>query len=993
MRLRLRITVLTTLVLTALRAATAAADEAQFRQQVAPIFEIRCVSCHHGEKPKGGLSLTTRAGLLAGGESGPAIVPGKSDEGVLIEYVSGEKPEMPKNGAALTAAQVASLREWIDSGAQWPADLVLQDAQRAGPDWWAFQPIRRPDHPKVKNRAWVRNPVDAFVLARLEAAGLAPAPPAERIALLRRATFDLTGLPPTPAECDAFLADQSPDAFGKLVDRLLASPCYGERWGRHWLDVVHYADTQGFENDARRPNAWRYRDYVIDAWNRDKPFDQFLREQIAGDVIDPSNPQAIAALGFLGTGPWDKIGHEALAGDLRRRARSDELDDIVNTVVATTLGLTINCARCHDHKFDPLPQRDYYRLVAVFAGVRHGERPLRPGADHDRQRQATELNLALAQIKGELGRLDRVPFDLADVVAGGNGFGSGNRERGVDPRSGQATSGKLGILPGLETNKFVTSQLPFIDGTVIPNGAAQISSTGITIQTRATDGQSWDYIQPGKVLSQDTAEIDGVDYAADGHSMIALHANKAITFDLAAIRKAVPDYQSLRFQAVAAYGGLGAGASADFAVYVDGRMRSEKRNIDHASGGTALDVPIADDERFLTLVATDGGNGIAYDQIFFGDPRLIAVQPDGTAAKNKPEPDSQAKKALLERRQSLQRQLAELAIEEKVYAVVSQSPPATHLLSRGDPESPAEEVTPGALSVIKSLPADLGAVDSPEENRRAALAAWLTDPANPLVRRVAVNRLWHYHFGTGLVATPSDFGFNGDRPSHPELLDWLASELLDRQWSLKQLQRTIMLSSTYQQSCGPNEKAQQIDGGNRLLWRMNRRRLEAEEVRDAILAVSGKLDITTGGPGFEDFEYIEKYAPVYQYVVADKAELWRRAIYRFSVRSVPNPFLETLDCPNPSILAPARNRTTTALQALSLLHNPFVLKQSDYFAQRIRSEAPDQPRAQVRLAYRLAFARDPSDREVAEAMEFASNHDLSALCHLLYNASEFVYVD
>jgi mono/diheme cytochrome c family protein len=970
------------------RAASAAADETQFREQVAPIFAARCVACHHGEKPKGGLSLATRAGLLTGGESGPAIVPGKSDEGTLIDYVSGDKPEMPKNGAALSAAQVTLLRKWIDAGAAWPADLVLKDAQRAGDDWWAFQPISRPDPPVVKDAAWVQNPIDAFVLARLEAAELTPAPRADKLTLLRRATFDLTGLPPTPAECDAFLSDDSPGAFGRLIDRLLESPNYGERWGRHWLDVVHYADTQGFENDARRPNAWRYRDYVIDALNRDKPFDLFLREQIAGDVLDPNNPQAIAALGFLGTGPWDKIGHEALAGDLRRRARADELDDIVNTVVATTLGLTLNCARCHDHKFDPLLQRDYYRFSAVFAGVKHGERPLRPGTDDRRLQQVAELKSKLARLQAETGRRDRSPIDLADIVAGGNGFGSGQRDRGIDPRSGQASSGKLGILPGLEVNKFTPSQLPFIDGTVIPNGALQISSTGLTIQTRGTDGQSWDYIQPGKVLAQDTAEIDGVDYAAAGHSMIALHANKAITFDLAALRQALPEYRSLRFQAVAAYGGLGAGADADFAVYVDGKLRAEKRNINHAAGGTALDLSIADDQRFLTLVATDGGNGIAFDQIFFGDPRLVTNKPDDVPASA-----DAAKTALLDERHSLERQLADLSVDEKVYAVVTQTPDATHLLTRGDPESPGEEVAPGGLSVLKALPADLAAADAPDGVRRAALAAWLTHPDNPLVRRVAVNRLWHYHFGTGLVATPSDFGFNGDRPSHPELLDWLASQLLERKWSLKQLHRTIMLSSTYQQACAPSETGQQIDGGNRLLWRMNRRRLEAEAIRDSILAASGKMNRTAGGPGFEDFEYIEKYAPVYKYVVADRPELWRRAVYRFSVRSVPNPWLETLDCPNPSILSPTRNHTTTALQALSLLNNPFVLRQAGYFAERVRVEAADQPSAQIRLAYRLAFAREPSDREIIEALDFVAHHDLTALCHTLFSASEFVYVD
>jgi Protein of unknown function (DUF1553)/Protein of unknown function (DUF1549)/Planctomycete cytochrome C/NPCBM/NEW2 domain len=987
MRQTYLVLILGTLILASSSRARAADDEKLFREQIGPIFASRCLACHKGDHPKGDLSLTTRESFLKGGESGAAIVPGDPDASLLVQYVSGAKPDMPKNGAALSAAQVAALRDWIKAGAQWPADLVLQDTQRAGADWWAFQPIARPSPPEVKDPAWVVNPIDAFVLSRLDEAGLEPASRADKLTLLRRVTYDVIGLPPTLAECDAFAADDSPDAFAKVVDRLLASPNYGERWGRHWLDVVHYADTHGFESDQKRPDAWRYRDYVIDAFNRDKPFDQFLREQIAGDVVDPDNPQAIAALGFLGTGPWDKIGHEAVAADLRRRARADEVDDIVNTVVATTLGLTLNCARCHDHKFDPLPQRDYYRVAAVFAGVKHGQRPLQAAKNEQQIKQVAELKLALARVKAELGRIDRAPLELADVVAGGNGFGSGELERGLDPRSGQASSGKLGILAGLQVNQFMRSQTPFVDGMVVPNGATPITSTGIVIQTQPTDGQSWDYIQAGKVLSQDTAELGGIDYAAPGHTMIALHANKALTFDLAAIRQALPQYHGLRFQAVAGYGGLGAGADADFAVYVDGMLRTQRRNISHASGGTALDEPLADHERFLTLVATDGGNGIAFDQIFFGDPRLVPDEPVSAEP-----PDSPAKTALLDERRRLEAQLSELTKEENVYAVVSQQAPPTHLLKRGDPESPAEEVTPGALSVVQAISADLAAAEAPEQERRAALARWLTDPANPLVRRVAVNRLWHYHFGAGLVATPSDFGFNGDRPSHPELLDWLASELLEQRWSLKRLQRTILLSNTYQQSCASNPAAETSDRGNRLLWRMNRRRLEGEAFRDAVLAVSGKLNPQHGGPPFEDFVYIEKYAPVYQYIVDDRPELWRRTVYRFTVRSVPNPWLETLDCPNPSIQTPARNRTTTALQALALLNNPFVLQQSKYFAERLRSAA-ESPAEQVRLAYHLAFAREPSDQEAAEASEFIDQHDLAELCHLLLNASEFVYVD
>ena len=434
------------------------------------------------------------------------------------------------------------------------------ECSRADANWWALQPIKRSKLPAVRNSSWVRTPIDAFILAGLEEADLQPTVPADKVTLLRRTTFDLIGLPPTPEEVDAFLADQSPEAFARVVDRLLNSTHYGERWGRHWLDVVHYADTHGFESDGRRPNAWRYRDYVIQALNDDKPYDRFLSEQIAGDVIAPDDPQAGAALGFLGTGSWDKIGHEAKAGDLRRKARADELDDLITTVVTASMGLTINCARCHDHKFDPIPQRDYYRLSAVFAGVKHGDRPLVADAQQLQQARIDGLRDDRAKILAELGRLERTSISLADLVAGGNGFGSGHRDRGLDPRSGEPTTGKQGILIGLEANKFVRANSPFIDGTVVPaggSGPVPISSTGLLADLPPTDGQSWDYIQSGPVLSQDTSKLADIDYSAAGHAMIGLHANKALTFDLQAIRQAYPEYGALRFQGVAGYGGTG----------------------------------------------------------------------------------------------------------------------------------------------------------------------------------------------------------------------------------------------------------------------------------------------------------------------------------------------------------------------------------------------------------------------------------------------------
>jgi Protein of unknown function (DUF1553)/Protein of unknown function (DUF1549) len=593
--------------------------------------------------------------------------------------------------------------------------VSAQETHRAGTDWWSLQKIVRPEAPTVKQREWVRNPIDAFVLAKLEAKVLSPAIPADRKTWARRVTFDLTGLPPTPKEIDDFVNDRSVDAFDKLVDRLLASPAYGERWGRHWLDAVRFSESHGFEYDRLRENAWHYRDYVIKAFNDDKPYALFVQEQIAGDVLTPVTKDGITATGFLVAGPWDQAGHGSASPTVRGRAREDELEEMLGTVGQTFLGLTVNCARCHDHKFDPLLARDYYRLKAVFEGVYHGDR---------------------------------------------------------------------------------------------------------------------------------------------------------------------------------------------------------------------------------TLTTRD-----------------------------------------------------EAPAEVKTFAAVIQKPGPTYLLKRGDLEMKAELVTAGPPPSVKGPPADFNlAADAAEGEGRRQFAAWVVHHDNPLVWRVMANRVWQHHFGQGIVRTPNDFGFNGDRPTHPELLDWLAFTFREQGGSIKKLHRLIVLSAAYRQSAAFNPQAAEVDADNRLLWRFAPRRLEAEAVRDAMLSVSGRLNPQMGGPSFRPFKISLFNSAFYHLLEIDSAEFNRRSIYRMNVNSARDPVLETLDCPDPSVKTPQRATTTTPLQALALMNNSFIQRQAIAFADRIRKEAGDTLEAQIDLAYRLAFGRLATKNERQHASEVAKEHGMRAVCWAILNSSEFVYI-
>lgn len=819
--------------------------------QAGVVLAGRCLSCHSTDKTAGGVDLSTQAGAKAAGVVG---VSDPQKNRLLRAVVSGKMPPSGK----LPADQIATLTAWVKAGAPYPR-TGLKTVSLPDQPLWSLQPIRRAQPPTSRWDKLARNPIDRFLFKKQAEKGLAPSQPASRLALIRRVTVDLTGLPPTPEEVDTFLADRSPDAYEKVVDRLLASSAYGERWGRHWLDVVRFGESHGYEQNHLRPNAWPYRDYVIKSLNEDKPFDQFIREQLAGDAVGKGDPWAEVATGFLVAGVHDTVGNQAEEG--RRQQRANDLDDIVSTTGEAFLGLTVGCAKCHDHKFDPIPQRDYYRLAAVFAGVRHGERTLGAPAGNGSRR--------LEQFDPVRARFIR--FTITATSDGAEPcldelevYGSeGDRNLALASNGAKATASSL--LPG-----YPIHQIPHLNDGGLGNDRSWISSER---------GKGWAQIElPAPAL------VSRVIWSRDGSPTPRF-------------RDRVP---------------------------------------------TAYRVEVSED-------------GAAWK----------------TVAQNRPGPATAVGPGM------------------PVFAGQFGKPDPVHFLTRGDVMQRGEELQPGALSRLPALPADLSAKTEPE--RRLALASWLTDPRNPLTSRVLVNRIWHYHFGRGLVGTPSDFGHNGEKPSHPELLDWLAANLMDHGWKLKRLHRLIVTSYAYRQSSEADPKRQAIDAGNQFLWRMPLRRLEAEAVRDAVLTTSGKLDRRMGGPGYPLFKYRVVNVAIYEPLEEFGPETWRRGVYRQAARAIRDDLLGSLDCPESSQRTPRRESTTTALQALSLLNGSFMNQQAGFLAERVRKEAGDTPQAQVNRGFRLAFGRSPNAQEGAAGVELVRKHGLEALCRALLNANEFLY--
>jgi hypothetical protein len=975
----------------------AVAMDINFERDIRPLLIDRCSDCHGSDLQEARLRLDVRHRAIKGSEFGPVITAGNAATSPLMQRVmhTDDTQRMPPDGP-LPASEIALLKQWIDQGAVWPESDTDRQAREAEHDprleHWAWQPVVRPALPAATPTSRSAHPIDLFLAASLHDAGLEQAPEADRRTLIRRLSFDLLGLPPHPVAVAAFEEDTRPDAYEQLLNELLASPHYGERQARHWLDIAHYADTHGFERDQIRETAWRYRDWLINAFNDDLPYDAFLRRQIAGDVIAPDDPQFTIATGFLAAGPWDFVGQvETKSGVLRRQARADDLDDLITQVMTAACGVTINCARCHDHKLDPISQREYYAITAIFSGVTRGERSASPAADAHHAAEKKRLATAVAETRATIGRLTGRGLDLADIVGGGDGYATGTAGAGLHPLTGTLLEASpMGFLEGVTPNTPVAVAHPLIAAVFVPTGPGPVPVTtdGLTVPgIAATSSAAWDAIRHGPVNSQHATTLDGVDYATDGHTLLGLHANAGITFDLTAIR-ATTAMSDPVFRCIVGYGGKTPVDGADYTIAVDGRVTASGR-LGRDDGGVSLEIPLAPESRYLTLISTDAGNGISHDQIFFADARIEGTPADATAE------DRAALAIAQQRLHELEQQRRAIAPPATFYGPVPQEPATIHRLTRGNPETPAESVAPAALECLSGVSSNIVSGDASDAQRRLAFANWVTSPSHPLTARVIVNRLWQSHFGKGLVDTPSDFGLGGSRPSHPELLDWLAAELVAHDWSLKHLHRLICTSAAYrQQSHGVllTEKARRHDADNRLLWRQNPRRVDAESLRDATLAVSGCLNTEMFGPGYRDFDYEEAYAPVYTYLTADAPELWRRTIYRFIVRSTPSQLLTTLDCPNPANLTPVRLETTTPLQSLALLNNDFLLRQAEHFATRLANEA-DTPEDQVRRGFALAFQRQPDPVERNAAVALLSEAGLTQFCRMLLNANEFVTID
>jgi hypothetical protein len=916
-----------------------AARTMDYAKDVQPLLARHCYKCHGPDKQESSFRLDQKGAALRGGDWGDKpLVVGKSAESPLIKAVGGLLPDlkMPPKGELLTADEIGILRAWVDQGLSWPD--TGDAGEKLTTDHWSFQPVKvvlskAAADPRAKNL------VDGYLLDRLQENGLDFSPPADRVSLIRRLYFDLIGLPPTPDDVAAFVADQRPDTYERLVDRLLASPRHGERWARHWLDVVRFAETNGFETNTPRPDAYHYRDYVIRALNADKPYDRFVFEQLAGDSVGED-----AATGYLVAGPMDQVKSPDI--NLTQMQRQDELADIVSVTGMTFLGLTTGCARCHNHKFDPITQQDYYSLQAVFAGVQHGTRAMRTPAEKGRESEIAALQKRLSEVESELRGLEQSHEPLASVA-----------DNPAADKLRPPVNSRLNI------ERFSPVRAKFLRFTIEATNSSEPCVDELEVY--AVDGDKTS--SPNLALASSGAKVTSSGNLA-GFAIHKLeHVNDGKYGNSQSWISSAPGtgWVQIELKEPAEVGRVVWGRDRN-GVYADRLAVKYKIETAALEGKWEL---VASSKDRLPL-----GNGAANSVNRFAFlPAEQRARAEGLAAEN----------------QRLAEKLKSLQNVNVAYAGTFSQPGATYRLYRGDPMQKREEVPPDALGVIGSLQLK---TSEAEQARRVALANWLVKGENPLPARVMANRLWQHHFGTGIVATPSDFGKNGIPPTHPELLDRFASELIRSGWSLKKVHRLILRSAAYQQSSRPQERGLAIDASSRLLWRYPPRRLEAEVVRDCVLAVTGSLDLSMHGPGYSVFlpndNYVRVYTPKTEWTDGE----WRRMIYMTKVRMEQDPVFGALDCPDAGQASAKRSRSTTALQALNLFNSSFMLQQSDLLATRVKLLAGDDAAAQVHQLFVLAFNREPNREEQAGALGLLREHGLAALCRAVLNANEFVFV-
>jgi hypothetical protein len=836
--------------------------------------------------------------------------------------VTQDEPEiaMPPEGEPLSAEAIQVLRDWIDQGAEGPADEVVDRKELP----WSFRPVQRPALPSSPES------IDQLLeaqRARQDLAGLGFSAEADRVTLIRRLYLVMHGLPPTPVEVDQFVQDNVPGAYERLVDRVLASPRYGERWARHWLDIARFAESNGFETNRVRANAWPYRDYVIEAFNTDKPYDQFVREQVAGDAL-----RADAGTGFLVAGAFDLVKSPDV--NLTLMQRQDELADIINTTGTAFLGLTLGCARCHDHKFDPVSQRDYYALQGVFAGVNFAPRPL--------PRERT------AQTDLEVARLGEQVRQHEERLAGLRARAAG-------------TPGPAGKLR------------PAVNAQLNEDSFPAVKTTAVRFTIRATNASE-------PCLD----ELEVFDPSGKNVALASSGAKPSASGTLAG-------YEIHKLEH------LNDGQVGNNRSWISNTAGKGWVRIDFPTQVTITKVGWGRDrnQQFRDRVATD----YSIEVLLEGDNwREVASSadrepfgPEDPRAFLKRLPQEEAAEAgrLLDQVAEARRRISELTDGLNAWLGTFSQPPEIRRLHRGDHTLPREVVPPGGLGVFGDLAM---APNEPEQQRRLKLANWLASRENPLTARVMVNRMWHYIFGAGLVDTPSDFGGNGVPPTHPELLDWLADEFVQSGWSIKHLQRLILATRAFRQSSAPRAEGLKADSAARLLWRYPPRRLEAEAIRDCILASSGVLDLTMGGPGFflqkVEVDNVYRYFPKEEFGPPE----FRRMVYLNRIRQEQDPVFGSFDCPSGNQVTPKRARSNTPLQALNLFNSPFILQQASFLARRLRTEAGADVEAQVRLSFQLTVARSPDEFELQASRKMIQEHGLEAFCRALFNTSEFLFL-
>jgi hypothetical protein len=991
-----------------------------FEERVRPVLVQRCQGCHGPQKQRSGLRVDSPEALRKGGEHGPALAD-KADESLLLKVVSrGEPFQMPPRDK-LPDRERADLITWIRMGAPWPGGSVAvrPNPEKGGPNFtaadrafWAFQKPTEPNLPAVRDRAWVRTPIDQFILAGLEAKGLRPAPAAERRALLRRVTYDLIGLPPTPDEIEAFVKDTRADAYERVVDRLLASPRYGERWGRHWLDVARYADSNGMDENLAFANAWRYRDYVIAAFNKDKPYDRFVREQLAGDLLTPDpddsvNAERLIATGFLSLGP------KMLAEDDPVKMQMDIVDEQIDTVGRTFLGLTLGCARCHDHKFDPLPMADYYSLAGIFKSTktmdtfsvvaRWHERPFASKEAQEKQRRHQETCAerkallqtrraavqrdVLAEVRGKASAYVEAAGELQKValktlmndqetakVPGVLVIEAENFDRGNVLKDTTHYGPKIGVI----LNKGELPNFAEYDVKVAEAGVYQLE-----LRYAAADSRPVQVLLNGKVVKSDAAGSKTGSWFPDTQTWAAecLVTLRAGVNTLRLFREQ-PFPHIDKFALVPRQALHGTALTPEqWAVAKDLRSEILRQWLRYL------------DEKKLVASAKSLEQTLSDPQSPFAMERVDALAPAKELAEL-----NRLREEIAGLEKSAPKLPEAMSVGEGTIANVRIHLRGNHLTL--GPEVPRQ--FPRILAGDQQTPVD------GKQSGRLQLAEWITRPDHPLTARVMLNRIWRGHFGQGLVRSADNFGKLGERPDLPALLDWLAVRFVQTGWSVKAMHRLIVLSNTYQMSTSHNEKAAQADPEKRLYWRKERRRLEVEAVRDALLAVSGQLDLTMGGSLLKtpNRAYVASTFSVDQ----TNYETRRRSVYLPVVRSALYDVFQAFDFADPSVPNGERATTTVAPQALFMMNSSQVQMAATQLALDLLSKTNLNEGDRIRLLYERCLGRTADDRETERALAFVKRMEKTyadekvpfverrqkawqSLCRVILASNEFIYVE